>query len=306
VATDLGEKAMTRWAGIETHRRVKIRVVVDFVGGQMQPAPAGLEQLKQRMKATWEAGDFGQIARHSAKGAEDFVASLNIRPGAEVLDVACGTGNLAIPAARTGARVTGVDIAANLLEQARLRAASEGLDVAFLDGDAEQLPGASAAFDVVMSMFGAMFAPRQEKVAAELMRVCRPGGTIAMANWTRDGMVGETFMVTAKFVPPPDGVPSPLLWGEEDVVTQRFSEGCSNVQTGRRYIAMDFPYTSKELVQFFRKYFGPTQMAFLRLDEKGQQEYAAELEKVWDKYNEGTGPGTRVAAEYLEVIATRA
>jgi ubiquinone/menaquinone biosynthesis C-methylase UbiE len=271
----------------------------------MQPGQAGLEQLKQRMKATWEAGDFGQIAQYTARGAEDFVARLSIRPGAEVLDVACGTGNLAIPAARSGAKVTGVDIAANLLEQARQRAASEGLDVSFSEGDAEQLPGATGTFDVVMSMFGAMFAPQPEKVAAELIRVCRPGGTIAMANWTRDGLVGETFVVTARFVPPPDGVPSPLLWGDKDVVTQRLVEGCSTVQTTRRHIAIEYPYPPKEVVQFFRKYFGPTQMAFSRLDENAQREYAAEMEKVWDKYNEGSGEETRAQAEYLEVIATR-
>jgi hypothetical protein len=127
-----------------------------------------------------------------------------------------------------------------------------------------------------------------------------------MANWTRDGLVGETFAITARFVPPPEGVPSPLLWGEEGVVTRLLAEGCSKIRTSRQRFALDYPFSSKEVVQFFRKFFGPTQMAFLRLDEKGQQEYAAELEKVWDKYNEGNGPGTQAPAEYLEVIATRA
>jgi ubiquinone/menaquinone biosynthesis C-methylase UbiE len=271
----------------------------------MQPALAGLEQLKQRMTATWEAGDFGQIARYTEKGAEEFVARLNISPGAEVLDVACGTGNLAIPAARRGAKVTGVDIAANLVEQARQRAASEGLEVNFREGDAEQLPGASGTFDVVMSMFGAMFAPQPNKVAAELIRVCRPGGTIAMANWTRDGLVGETFALAARFVPLPDGVPSPLLWGDERVVTQRLVEGCSTIQTTRRCITLQYAYPPKEVVQFYRKYSGPTQMALSRLDEKAQREYAADMENVWDKHNEGSDAETRVQAEYLEVIATR-
>lgn len=131
-----------------------------------------------------------------------------------MLDVACGTGNLAIPAARRGAQVTGVDIAPNLVEQARQRATGEGLQVTFEEGDAEQLPYPDAQFDLVMSMFGAMFAPRPERVASELARVCRQGGTIAMANWTPEGFVGKTFNLTSRYVPPPDGVPAPVLWGQ--------------------------------------------------------------------------------------------
>ena len=155
----------------------------------MQPAQSGLDQLKQRMKGTWMAGDFGQIARYSAKAAEEFVDRLNVKPGMQVLDVACGTGNLAIPAARKGASLHGADIATNLIEQARQRAASEGLHATFQEGDAEDLPYPDASFDLVMTMFGAMFAPRPERVAAELTRVCRPGGVVAMANWTPEGLV---------------------------------------------------------------------------------------------------------------------
>jgi ubiquinone/menaquinone biosynthesis C-methylase UbiE len=272
----------------------------------MSSAASGLDQLKRGMQATWMAGDFGQIAKYSAKGAEEFVARLNIQPGSKVLDVACGTGNLAIPAARLGAKVTGIDIASNLLEQARQRAASEGLEAAFEEGDAEHLAAGTGEFDVVMTMFGAMFAPRPELVAAELLRVCRPGGTIAMANWTREGFVGKTFGIGARFVPPPEGIPSPLLWGDEATVTQRLGPGTSNIRTTRQQIAMDYPFSSKELVQFFRDYFGPTQMTFARLDAKGQQEYSAALEKLWDEHKEGAEQGTRVRAEYLEVIATRA
>lgn len=271
----------------------------------MSSATSDFEQLKRGMQTTWMAGDFGQIAKYSAKGAEEFVARLNLQPGVKMLDVACGTGNLAIPAARLGAKVTGIDIASNLLEQARQRAASEGLEAKFEEGDAEQLAAGTDEFDVVMTMFGAMFAPRPERVAAELIRVCRPGGTIAMANWTREGFVGKTFALGARFVPPPEGIPSPLLWGDEGVVKQRLGGGTSNVRTTRQYMAMEFPFSSKELVQFFRNYFGPTQMTFARLEEKGQQEYSASMEKLWDEHNEGTGPGTRVRAEYLEVIAKR-
>jgi SAM-dependent methyltransferase len=272
----------------------------------MSSAASGLEQLKQRMQATWMAGDFGQIAKYSEKGAEEFVERLNIQPGSKVLDVACGTGNLAIPAARRGAKVTGVDIAPNLLEQARHRAASEGLDAAFEQGDAERLAAKTGEFDVVMTMFGAMFAPQPERVAAELIRVCRPGGTIAMANWTREGFVGKTFSLGARFVPPPEGIPSPLLWGDEAVVQQRLGDGTSQVRTTRRELFLDYPFSSQEMVQFFRDYFGPTQMTFARLDAQGQQEYAAAGAKLWDEHNESAGEGTRVRAEYLEVVATRA
>src|SRR6476620_6180949 len=141
------------------------------------------------------AGDFGEIAKSYAAGAEEFVRSLNIRPGMRVLDVACGTGNLSIPAARLGASVTGVDIAPNLLEQARENAKREGLIVQLDEGDAEDLPYQDGAFDAVITMFGAMFAPRPESTAAELKRVCRRGGIIAMANWTPTGFIGQMFKI---------------------------------------------------------------------------------------------------------------
>src|SRR5690349_17875140 len=199
----------------------------------MQSAVAGLEQLKQRMRGTWMAGDFGQIARYSAQGAEEFVSRLPISPKMRVLDVACGTGNLAIPAARKGADVTGIDIAPNLLEQARARAAEEGLKATFEEGDAERLPYPDAHFDVVMSMFGAMFAPRPEQAASELARVCRPGGIIAMANWTPEGFVGQMFALSARYVPPPQGIPAPVLWGKENTVRERLGPYASNIGTKR-------------------------------------------------------------------------
>jgi SAM-dependent methyltransferase len=251
------------------------------------------------------AGDFGQIARYSAKGTEEFVERLNLRTGMQVLDVACGTGNLAIPAARKGARVTGVDIAANLVGQARLRAAAEGLEATFETGDAEQLPYPDASFDLVMSMFGAMFAPRPELVAAELCRVCRSGGTIAMANWTPDGFVGITFSLTGRYAPPPAGIPAPVLWGDEAVVRRRFGAQVSGVETARRAIIFDYPFDPPAVVQLFRDYFGPTQFAFAKLDAAGQAAYAADLESHWREYNEAGDGRTLIRAEYLEVVATR-
>lgn len=272
----------------------------------MQPAPSGLEQLKQRMRGTWMAGDFGQIARYSAKGAEEFVSRLAISAGTRVLDVACGTGNLAIPAARAGAQVTGLDIAPNLIEQARKRAAEEGLQAAFEEGDAEHLPYPDAHYDLVMTMFGAMFAPRPELVASELARVCRPGGTIAMANWTPEGFVGQSFALSGRYVPPPEGVPAPVFWGKENIVRERLGPYTSKIATKRVTVAFDYPFPPHQVVQFFRDYFGPTQIAFSRLDPAGQAAFAADLEKLWIANNQAGPDRTLISAEYLEVIATRA
>lgn len=264
-----------------------------------------IDQLKQRMRSAWMAGDFGQIARYSTPAAEDLIGRLPLPPGARVLDVACGTGNLAIPAARKGAHVSGVDIAPNLLEQAQQRAAAEGLNATFEQGDAEQLPYPDGHFDVVMTMFGAMFAPRPELVAAELARVCCAGGTIAMANWTPDGFVAKQFALGNRYAPPPEGVPPPVLWGDEQMVRQRLGPHSSEIRTARRTADFDYPFAPREVVEFFRKYFGPTQVAFSRLSADQQAAYTADLESLWRTHNEGVEGHTAVRAEYLEVIAIR-
>jgi 2-polyprenyl-3-methyl-5-hydroxy-6-metoxy-1,4-benzoquinol methylase len=272
----------------------------------MQAVPDPIDPIKQRMKAIWTAGDFGQIARYSARIAEAFVNRIGIAPGSTVLDVACGTGNVSIPAARIGANVTGVDIAPNLLEQARERAADEGLGVVFAEGDAEQLSYPDASFDVVASMWGAMFAPRPERVAAELIRVCRSGGKIAMANWPRAGFVGETFALGARYVPPPEGVPSPLLWGDAGTAKARLAHGIAEITTTVQHISMEFPFEPVEVARFFREYFGPMRVTFARLDAAGQADYSAALERLWQEHNEASAGGTKVAAQYLEVTAIRA
>lgn len=271
----------------------------------MQTAAPDLTQLKSRMKETWMAGDFGQIANFTAGEAENFVGRIGIPAGSKVLDVACGTGNTAIPAAKAGASVTGVDIATNSLEQARQRAESEKLSIRFEEGDAEDLPYADHSFDVVLTMFGAMFAPRPEKVAAELLRVSKPGGVIAMANWTPQGFVGRSFQVTSKRVPPPP-VPAPVLWGDERVVQQRLGSGTRQIQCTRQNAHFHYPFTPKEVVDFFRRYFGPTQIAFSRLDDAGQTALAAELESLWTEHNMSKDGNTSVHAEYLDVRAVRA
>src|SRR6185295_16629248 len=200
-------------------------------GTKMSEAISELAALKTRLQAVWSAGDFGQIAKYYADDAADFIKRLDLKPGMTVLDVACGTGNLAIPAARTGASVTGVDIALNSVEQARENAKAEGLNAKFDEGDAEALSYEDASFDAVVTMFGAMFAPRPELVAAELKRVCRPGGFIAMANWTPSGLIGQMFKTIGGRVPPPAGMPSPILWGVEATVRERLNDGVSKLET---------------------------------------------------------------------------
>ena len=265
------------------------------------------EQIKASMRSTWMAGDFGVIARTIASGAEDFIRRLEIPPGAKALDVACGTGNLAIPLARAGAVVTGVDIAPNLLVQARDRAASENLSITFDEGDAEALPYPTGTFDVVVTMFGAMFAPRPEIVASELARVLRPGGLLAMANWTPGGFSGRMFQVGGRHVPPPPGVPPPVLWGDALTVGQRLEPCFTNIATELVPLEFDLPMSPAATVAFFRKYFGPTQVAFSRLDQSGQASLSADLEHLWSQSNTAPDPDTQtlVHNEYLQVTATR-
>jgi ubiquinone/menaquinone biosynthesis C-methylase UbiE len=272
-------------------------------GTQVTP---DLQALKTKLRATWMAGDFHEIAKSYARGAEEFVRGLNLQPGMRVLDVACGTGNLALPAARLGAVVTGVDIAPNLIEQARESAKREGLSAQFDEGDAENLPYADASFDAVITMFGAMFAPRPELVAAELKRVTRPGGIIAMANWTPAGFIGQMFKLVSSHVPPPPGMPSPVLWGSEEVVRDRLGEGTSDVQTTRQLIHFNYPFGPAQTVQHFFEYYGPSFKAFTALDENGQNALRRDLEQHWTAANQAKDGGTDVPSEYLKVVAVRA
>ena len=259
------------------------------------------------MRATWMAGDFGEIAKNTERAAEGLVSRLNVPSGTRVLDIACGSGNLAIPLARGGADVTGVDIAPNLLEQARTRAAAENLKATFDEGDAEQLPYPDASFDIVVSMFGAMFAPRPELVVSEAARVLKSGGMLAMANWNPASFTGEMFKVGSKHVPPPPGVQPPVLWGDEATVRQRLAPKFNNIKTKLIPIEFDLPYDPAGSVAYFRKYFGPTQVAFSRLDEAGQAAFAADLEALWSKANIAPDPHqhTTIKNEYLQVTATR-
>jgi len=266
-----------------------------------------MEQIKEGMRATWMAGDFGVIAKTITGAAEEFVARQSFAKGAQVLDVATGTGNLAIPLARAGCVVTGVDIATNLLEQAETRAESEKLTIDFDEGDAERLPYADASFDGVVSMFGAMFAPRPELVVSEMARVLRPGGRLAMANWNPASFTGAMFKLAAKHVPPPPGVIAPVMWGDEATVKERLAPCFSDVTVKLVPVIFDMPISPAETVEMFRTYFGPTKMAFSRLDDAGQKALAKDMEKLWASANTADDPKqhTRVENEYLEVRAVR-
>jgi SAM-dependent methyltransferase len=264
-----------------------------------------MDALKARLRATWAAGDFGQIAKSYLPGAADFVHGLVLRPGAQVLDVACGTGNSALPAARLGAKVTGIDIAPNLIEQAQQNAASENLSIDFQVGDAEDLQFPDATFDAVITMFGAMFAPRPDVVASELLRVCKPGGFVAMANWTPAGFVGRMFKTVATHAPPPPGMPPPVLWGDEATVIERLGPGATEVRTTPRMMIFKYPFPPSEVVEHFRLYFGPVQKAFDSLDEAGQAALRGELNRMWMDNNRATDGTFEGSAEYLEVVAIR-
>jgi SAM-dependent methyltransferase len=264
-----------------------------------------METLKTRLKATWMSGDYGHFAKYLEPGALEFLSRIHIEPGTRVLDVACGAGQTAIPLSQAGAKVTGIDIATNLIEQARARAQAENLDVRFDEGDAEMLPYEDGSFDIVISLIGAMFAPRPELVAAELKRVCRPGGKIIMGNWTPTGFVGQMFKTQGKHVPPPAIMAPPVKWGDEDTVRERFKDGVSRLKLNRYLYPFRYPFTPAEVVEFFRTYYGPTHKAFAALDTEKQSALRQDLEQLWTENNKATDGTTHIESEYLEVVAIR-
>jgi SAM-dependent methyltransferase len=265
-----------------------------------------MDKIKSGMKATWMMGDYGTFAQYMAPGAEEIFASWHIQPNTTLLDVGCGSGQIAVPAARVGIVATGCDIAANSIEQARARAAAEGLNVQFDVADAEDLPYADGSFDTVVSLIGAMFAPRPDLVAAELKRVCRRGGRILMVNWTPQGMVGQMFKAIGRHVPPPAGVPSAMLWGDEATVRERFSTGVHDLKlTRHNYPIWKYPFGPAELVEFFRQNYGPTYRAFSVLDPAGQAALRHDLEAVFSAANQATDGTTVLTSEYLEISAIR-
>jgi SAM-dependent methyltransferase len=236
--------------------------------------------------------------------AEHLAEAAGLRPGDRVLDVATGSGNAALAAARYGAEVTGIDYVPGLLERARARAAAEGLEITFAEGDAEDLAFPDASFDAVLSCLGVMFAPDQERAAAELVRVCRPGGTIGLANWTPGGFIGQLLKTVSRHVPPPAGVRPPGLWGTEERLRELLGGAVSRLEVTRRTYVFRFR-SPEEFAGFFKDRYGPTHKAFAALDEAGKARLWDDLTALAREHDSEEGLTVAMAAEYLEVVATR-
>jgi ubiquinone/menaquinone biosynthesis C-methylase UbiE len=264
------------------------------------------DAVRTAQQKTWAEGDFAMVASLVMMPSEQLAETLKIIPGERVLDVACGSGNAALATARRSwGNVVGLDFVPALLERGRERAAAERLDVEFVEGDAAELPFGEGEFDVVTSVFGAMFAPDQEKTAAELLRVCKPGGRIGMGNWTPNGSVGGMFMTVAKHAPPPPGLNPPLLWGTEERLRELFGNGISDLRVERRISRQPFR-SADHYLDFFRTYFGPVKVAFERVGSEGEEALERDLRAYLEQANTAGDRALVLEAEYLEVIATRA
>jgi len=268
-----------------------------------------IDQMKDSMRAPWIAGDFGAIAREmGAPEAESFVARMELEPGARVLDIACGTGNVTIPLARRGARATGLEMMPHLLEEARARAAREGLPIRFDEGFAETLPYPDGSFDVLVSMFGIMFSPLPATVVSEMARVLRPGGRLALANWTPSSFGGKMSAVAGRYLPPPpQGTISLFLWGEEATVRDRLKPGFDAVETSVVAFRWELQRSAAGSAEFFAKNAGPVQLALGRLDAPKQAALLHDLEQLWLDNNLATNGEnhTLISNEYLEALGTR-
>lgn len=263
-----------------------------------------LEAVKHRQQQAWASGNYAAVAARIQSIAEQLVDAADLAAGQTVLDVATGSGNAALAAARSGGEVTGLDYVPSLLERARARAVAEGFDIEFVDGDAEDLPFADASFDSVISVLGVMFTADQERAASELLRVTRPGGTIAMANWTPSSFIGEMFRTVARHVPPPAGVRSPLEWGTEPRLAELLGAGTAELLVRPRTFVFRFR-SPEAFVDFFRVNYGPVYTAFAKLDDAGRGRLAMDLAELAATHSRSTGPSVAIPSEYLEVVAIR-
>jgi ubiquinone/menaquinone biosynthesis C-methylase UbiE len=263
------------------------------------------DTMTERSRRVWAAGDYDRISAGFRHEAQAFVDRRELRPGQRVLDAACGTGNLTIPAARTGAKVTGIDLIPSLLTAASQWADREKLLIKLDEGSVEELPYTDAQFDVVLSMFGVMFAARPDRVVAELARVTRPGGQVALANWTRAGFIGQLFKIQTGYVPPPPEAVSPLLWADEKTLRERFDERTWQLTLTPRMCRFRYPHTPAGTAELFRGTYGPTVKAFEALDEDRRAAFAADLATHWSGGQKASGSVTEVDSEYLEVVAVR-
>ena len=267
--------------------------------------PTDLTAVKARQQGAWSSGDYAVVGTTLQIVGEMLCEAVDIRAGQRVLDVAAGNGNATLAAARRWADVTSTDYVPALLERGRARAAADGLRVTFQEADAEDLPFADGAFDVVLSIFGVMFTPNQEQAAQELLRVCRSGGKIGLASWTPEGFIGHVFRTIGKYVPPPPGVKPPALWGTEQRLRELIGDGIAELKTTRRFFV--FRYRSAQhFLEVFRIFYGPVLKAFAALDAEGQAGLARDLTELLERYNQGGPNSLVVPSEYLEVVALKA
>jgi len=266
--------------------------------------PTDFTAIKARQQATWASGDFGHIGVRLQIVGEALCEAVDLHAGEKVLDVAAGNGNASLAAARRFADVTSTDYVPALLEQGRRRAAADRLPMSFQVADAEALPFGDGSFDVALSSFGVMFAPDQERAAAELLRVVKPGGRIGLANWTPEGFIGRLFEVVSSFVPPPAGLRSPMAWGTEPRLVELFGPAASDIRTERKLCV--FRYASAEhWVDLFRSYYGPMHRAFAALDDSRQRAFHATLTALAREWNRSERGALVVPGEYLEVVIAR-
>jgi ubiquinone/menaquinone biosynthesis C-methylase UbiE len=267
------------------------------------PAP-DLAAIKSRQQAAWTSGDYAIVGTTLQIVGETLCEALDLRATQRVLDVAAGNGNVTLAAARRFCEVTSTDYVPALLERGQARAAAEGLTVTFKEADAEALPFADATFDVVVSTFGVMFTADHDRAAAEMLRVCKPGGKIGLANWTPEGFVGQLFKTIGRHVPPPAGVKSPAVWGTRTYITEAFGAQASAVRIEPRNF--NFRYRSPQhWLDIFRSYYGPVLKAFAVLPGQGQSALAADLLALAEAFNRSGDATMMVPAEYLEVVVTR-
>jgi SAM-dependent methyltransferase len=265
-----------------------------------------LGAVTQVQQQIWSRGDFAAVGVRIQVTAEQLVDAVDVIPGERVLDVACGAGNAAISASRRFADSVGLDYVPALLERGQERAAAEHFEIEFVEGDAQALPFDDASFDVVLSIFGAMFAPDQKKTASELLRVCKPGGRVGMCNWMPDGNIGSMFKTVASHAPPPPGVPSPLVWGTEDGLRELFGDGISSLEANPTETKMAY-LSPEHWLEYFKQWFGPINMAFERLGDGPEADALTEdLLSLWRGANMAGDRALLAPVQYLEVVATKA
>lgn len=260
-----------------------------------------LAALKNKQHLAWSAGDYAVVGTTLQIVGESLCEALDLRAGERVLDVAAGNGNATLAAARRWCDVVSTDYVPALLERGRSRAGAEGLPVQFEQADAENLPYKNHSFDVVMSTFGVMFTPDQDKAAAEMARACKPGGRIGLANWTPGSFVGQIFKTMGKYLPPAAGVKSPALWGTEERLGELFGERLDSIAIERRDFVFRY-HSAAHWLEVFRTFYGPMHKSFGALDADKQEALAADLITLAESFNRATD-GTLVApSEYIEVV----